>query len=141
MTLRMPLLLAGCLASSLALADACQVQTRPASSQVPGVEAQTCYEYPGMPAGSVDWSCSNESKDMLQSEKHKVASCKSGWFGRCTGALTQEALANPGSSGEEGSDPVNIPADAKVVTYHYQARDPAQAKIDCENGGGTWQTP
>ena len=63
-----PLLLAGCLASSLALADACQVQTRPASTQVPGVEAQTCYEYPGMPAGSVDWSCSNESKDMLQSE-------------------------------------------------------------------------
>ncbi|BCD88427.1 hypothetical protein PSm6_48340 [Pseudomonas solani] len=141
MTLRMPLLLAACLASPLALADACQVETHPVSRQVPGVETETCYEYSGMPAGAVDWSCSNESKDMLQSDKRKVANCKSGWFGRCTGALTQEALANPQSSGEEGSDPANIPADAKVVTYHYTAKDPAQAKIDCESGGGTWQAP
>lgn len=41
MTLRMPLLLAACLASPLALADACQVETHPVSRQVPGVETET----------------------------------------------------------------------------------------------------
>src|SRR5471032_2462456 len=51
--------------SNLAWAEACEVNTHAASPDIKVVDARTCYEYTGMPAGAINWSCSNESKDAL----------------------------------------------------------------------------
>lgn len=134
------LLLLGCLfASSGVLAEACHVHSQSSSAQVSTVATESCYEYRGMPGGAIDWSCSNESKEMIASEKRKVANCKAGYFGQCTAKLTQEALANHNSTSEnQGENTLAVPDDAKVVTYYYTATDRPQTKIDCENGGGKW---
>ncbi|MEB0040846.1 MULTISPECIES: hypothetical protein [unclassified Pseudomonas] len=130
----------GCLISSGVWAEACQVSIRPASQGLAVVNAQTCYEYTGMPAGSIDWSCSNQSKDALTSEKHKVDSCPTQAKATCSATLTQESLANERSTNKEpGKTSAHIPEGAQVVTYYYELQDPTQARIDCEHGGGTWK--
>lgn len=131
--------LGGLLLSPGVFAEACHVHSQSSSAQIATVETESCYEYSGMPDGAIDWSCSNESKEMVASEKRKVASCKAGYFGQCTGKLTQEALANQASTSENQDDGgLNVPDDAKVITYFYTATDRPQTKIDCENGGGKW---
>ncbi|WP_447592064.1 hypothetical protein [Aquipseudomonas campi] len=133
------MVLACLLASPGVFAEACHVHNQSSSAQVATVETESCYEYRGMPAGAIDWSCSNESKEMVASEKSKVATCKAGYFGQCTARLTPEALANHSASGESGSeDSLSVPDDAKVITYFYTATNRPQIKIDCENGGGKW---
>ena len=67
------LLLIACLSPTLVMAESCDVQTRSQSPSVPVVESHSCYEYDGMPVNAIDWSCSNESKEMLTSTKKKVA--------------------------------------------------------------------
>ena len=134
------LFLLGSLASGTALADACHMLTCSSSAEVPEVETESCYEFQGMPADAIGWSCSNESKDMLNSQKQQVERCKAGSRGRCVAALPQESLANPRSTGE--NRPIarpSVPNDAKVITHYYSVANLGQARSDCENGGGTWQ--
>ncbi|MNC77217.1 hypothetical protein D3C75_1291200 [compost metagenome] len=54
--------------------------------------------------------------------------------------MTPESLANPQStSKDKDSKALNIPANAQISTYYYNAENLAQAKIDCETGGGSWK--
>ncbi|MBH3447353.1 hypothetical protein I5S84_00670 [Pseudomonas putida] len=120
-----------------AVAEGCNVLTRSSSDAVTPVERHTCYSYSNLPAEAINWSCSNESKDMLNSEKSKVARCADGSVGSCIAPLTQEALANPKSV---GGDKPALPKDARVITYYYDTPSLGQARTDCERNNGIWQT-
>lgn len=134
------LLLIASLSPTLAFAQGCDVMTRSQSPSVPVVETHTCYEYEGMPVDAIDWSCSNESKEMLTTAKKKVAQCGDHYQATCLATLTQESLANPQStSKDKDSKSLNIPDNAQITTYYYGAENPQQAKIDCETGGGRWK--
>jgi hypothetical protein len=134
------LLLIACLCPALAFAEGCDVLTRSQSPSIPVVESHSCYEYEGMPVNSIDWSCSNESKDMLTSTKKKVEHCADHYKATCVATLTQESLANPHStSKDKNSQSLNIPNNAQVTTYYYGAEHIDQARIDCESGGGHWK--
>jgi hypothetical protein len=138
MKLKVVLVVAGCLLNSTAWAEACQVSTRAASPEIAVVQAQTCYQYKGVPAGSIDWSCSNKDKDASPTDKRKVDSCPADAKASCTATLTQEGLANERSTSKEaGKDAANIPAGAQVITLYYELLP--QAQIDCERGGGQWK--
>ncbi|UTL93681.1 hypothetical protein [Pseudomonas fluorescens] len=129
------------LASGEAFAEACDVLTRSSSEAVKPVEQRTCYSFSNMPAEAINWSCSNESKDMLSTEKHKVARCADGSVGSCIAPLTQETLANPKAAGQD--QPSSRPAlskDARVITYYYDTPSLGQARADCERNEGIWQT-
>ncbi|MCY1421838.1 hypothetical protein D9M71_375030 [compost metagenome] len=142
MKIHLLVMLLGCGGTSMAFAQACEVTTRAVSHDVPVITANSCYEFKGMPANAIDWSCSNQSKDALATEKVQVKSCKPGNFATCRATLTQESLANPlSTSKDRQTDPVNIPDAAEVVTYYYDVRNQSQARIDCEQGGGRWETP
>jgi hypothetical protein len=135
------LLLIASLSPALAMAQGCDVTTRSQSSAIPVIESHSCYEYEGMPVDAIDWSCSNESKEMLSSTKKTVAQCADHYQATCLATLTQEALANPQStSKDKNSKSLNIPDNAQITTYYYNAEHLGQAKIDCENGGGRWKT-
>lgn len=141
MCIRALLLLGACLASSHVLAEACDVVTRSSSEAVKPVEGHTCYSYSNMPAEAIDWSCGNESKEMLSTDKRKVAKCAEGSVGSCIAQLTQETLANPKSMGRD--EPATRPAigkDARVITYYYDTPSLGQARTDCERSNGIWQT-
>lgn len=134
------LILLASLGPGLAFAEGCDVLTRSQSPAVPVVESHSCYEYEGMPVNAIDWSCSNESKEMLTETKKKVAQCAERYQATCVAALTQESLANPQStSKDKTSDRPNVPDNAKVTTYYYGAEHISQAKIDCESAGGEWK--
>lgn len=123
-----------------AFAESCYVTTDSSATGPAGAQAQSCFEHKGMPAGSLDWSCSDRGEG-LGVTKAKRASCPTGYFGKCTAALTQEALGNEASSGRLATDdkmPSTVPESAQIITYHYQAADQGQARIDCEQGGGHW---
>jgi hypothetical protein len=128
------------IASSEALAAACQVSTRSLSEDIPAVVIQSCYVYEGMEEGAIDWSCSNENQGMLDHETKLVENCPSGYFGSCTSTLTQESLANPKAIGDiKTGTPMAIPDDAKIVSYFYQVDEKEQARKDCTTAGGNWQ--
>ncbi len=134
------LLMLGALASTQVLAEACDVVTRSSSEAVTPVEEHTCYTFSGMPAEAIAWSCSNESKEMLNSEKREVPSCAQGSVGRCMAPLTQESLANHSSGGRgEPSTRPAVPDEARVLTYYYSTANLGQARIDCESNAGVWQ--
>lgn len=135
------LLLIASLGPSLAAAQGCDVITRSQSPAVPVIESHTCYEYENMPVDAIDWSCSNESKEMLTSTKKKVARCSDHYQATCVGTITPESLANPQStSKDKNSKSLNIADNAQISTYYYNADNLAQAKIDCETGGGSWKS-
>lgn len=134
-------LLLGNLASATALAEACYVSSSTSSEAIAEVEQELCYEFVGMSDGAIDWSCSNENDQMLNTEQKKVVRCADDSLGRCEAALTQESLANYRSTGEnQRENRPAVPNDAKVITYYYSAGDLQQVRIDCERSGGTWQT-
>lgn len=134
-----PMALMLCFASSTALAAGCDVVTRSQSDQVPMVEQHTCYAYEGVPADAIDWSCSNENKDMLATQKTRVAECPGDFAASCKATLTQEALANPHATSKAPDHAgAMLPETARMVTYHYAAQDLKQAKVDCEKDGGQW---
>ncbi|MGY2187511.1 hypothetical protein [Pseudomonas sp. MAG733B] len=134
------LLLIASLSPALAIAEGCDVITRSQSPSVPVIESHSCYEYENMPVGAIDWSCSNESKEMLSSTKKKIAQCSDHYQATCLGTVTPESLANPQSTSKnKDSKALNIPANAQISTYYYNAENLAQAKIDCETGGGSWK--
>ncbi|BCX68704.1 hypothetical protein LAB08_R33460 [Pseudomonas izuensis] len=135
-----PLLLLVSLGPTLVFAEGCDVLTRSQSPSVPVVETHSCYEYEGMPVNAIDWSCSNESRDMLASTRKKVEKCADLYQATCTATLTQESLANPhATSKDKNSNALNIPDNAQVTTYYYGAEHMDQARIDCESGGGQWK--
>jgi len=141
MNSRFLLLVIVSLSPALVMAQGCDVMTRSQSPSVPVVESHTCYEYEGMPVDAIDWSCSNESKEMLTSTKKKVEQCGDHYQATCLATLTQESLANPQSiSKDKNSQSVNIPDNAQITTYYYGAEHLNQSKIDCETGGGSWKT-
>lgn len=121
-------------------AEACYVTEQLAVAGTPEVTNTTCFEHRNMPKGSLDWSCSTEEKSVAGVRKEKRARCPGGHFGTCTAKLTQEALANEDAGGNYGTapSPDTLPEDAQIVTYYYQVQDQAQARIDCESGGGQW---
>ncbi|MEZ1314950.1 hypothetical protein QIW53_02930 [Pseudomonas fluorescens] len=140
MNIRVLLLIAS-FSPTLAFAEGCDVLTRSQSPSVPVVESHSCYEYEGMPVNAIDWSCSNESKEMLTATKKKVAQCDDHYQATCVATLTQESLANPHStSKDKNARSPNIPDNAKVTTYYYDAEHLSQVKVDCESGGGHWKT-
>ncbi|MDF0732158.1 hypothetical protein P0Y43_15685 [Pseudomonas entomophila] len=141
MRIRTLLLLLACLHGSAALADACDVITRSSSDAITPVERHSCYSYGNMPAEAIAWSCSNESKDMLSTEKTRVPRCADGSVGSCIAPLTQESLANPKAAGRsEPSTRPALPKDARVITYYYDTPSLGQARNDCERSNGIWQT-
>lgn len=136
------LLIIASLASGTVLADACQVTTRSSSAAVPEVETRTCYTLTGMPDEAIDWSCSSQNKEMLNTQKQRVPRCPDKEIGQCSAPLTQESLANPkATSNDPAADRPEIPSDARVLTYYYDTRNQGQARIDCEKAGGTWRMP
>ncbi|HEN8800211.1 hypothetical protein HP546_30575 [Pseudomonas sp. CM25] len=136
----MTLMLAS-LASGEVLAEACDVVTRSSSEAVKPVAQHTCYTFGNMPPEAINWSCSNESKDMLSAQKQKVARCADGSVGSCIAPLTQEALANPEAAGnDQPSTRPGLPKDARVVTYYYDTPSLGQARTECERSNGIWQT-
>ncbi|WP_232924754.1 hypothetical protein [Pseudomonas cichorii] len=146
MTLRLcvtpAMTLAGCLLCEMALGQACDVVTRPASAQVPVVQPHICYEYKGMPEGAIDWSCSNEDKGSSPKEKRKVDSCPEGAVASCKATATTESLANERSTSKEpGDGTAQVPDGAQVVTWYYEIKEQAQARNDCEQSGGTFSYP
>lgn len=128
------------LASAEVLAQACDVRARSSSDAVKLVEQHTCYTYSKLPEEAINWSCSNESKDMVSTQKQKVARCAEGSVGSCIAPLTQEALANPKAGGGQPSTRPTLPKDARVVTYYYDTPSLGQARADCERNEGIWQT-
>jgi hypothetical protein len=139
MNTRLLLLLAS-LSPTWVMAQGCDVLIRSQSPSVPVVEAHTCYEYKDMPVDAIDWSCSNESKEMLTSTKKKVEQCTDHYRATCLATLTQESLANPKSiSKDKNSKSFNIPDNAQIITYYYDAENLNQSRTDCETGGGRWK--
>jgi hypothetical protein len=103
------------------------------------IESHSCYEYKGMPAETLDWSCSNENKGTLTTQKRKVERCAEGYVATCQARLTQEALANPRStSKDKHGGSANLPDNAKVTWYYYGIEQLQQAQEDCESTGGNW---
>ncbi|MCV4283495.1 hypothetical protein [Pseudomonas capsici] len=142
MTLRLCMALTGCLLCNMALGQACDVVTRPASAQVPVVQPHICYEYKGVPEGAIDWSCSNEDKGSAPREKRKVDTCPKGAVALCTATATTESLANERStSKEQGAGTAQLPDDAQVITWYYEIKEQAQARNDCEQSGGKFSYP
>ncbi|WP_349975360.1 hypothetical protein [Pseudomonas sp. WHRI 8519] len=141
MRLSLLMVVLGVLASTEVLAEACEVITRSSSEAVKPVEGRTCYSFSDMPAEAINWSCSNESKEMLSTEKRKVPRCADGSVGSCIAPLTQETLANPKSAGrDEASTSPALSKEARVMTYYYDTPSLGQARADCERNNGIWQT-
>ena len=142
MRLSLLMVMLGSLASAEVLAEACDVVTRSSSEAVKPVEGHTCYSFGNMPAEAINWSCSNESKEMLSTQKRRVQACQDNSVGRCTASLTQESLANPHATSKAPSrDSLAVPDGAQVVTYYYATAHLQQARKDCESAGGRWQAP
>ncbi|CAM3599171.1 hypothetical protein CCOS865_04157 [Pseudomonas reidholzensis] len=121
--------------------EACDVVMRSSSEAIKPVERHTCYSFSNMPAEAINWSCSNESKEMLNAQKRKVARCADGSVGSCIAPLTQESLANAKAAGaDEPSTRPALSKDARVVTYYYDTQALGQSRADCERNNGIWQT-
>jgi hypothetical protein len=133
------LLLIATLSPALVMAQGCDVLTRSQSASVPVIESHTCYEYSGMPDDAINWSCSNQSKEMLTSTKNQVEHCADDYRASCIGTLTAESLANPDAmSKDKSSKSLTIPDHARSTTYYYDAENLNQSRIDCGTRGGEW---
>lgn len=131
----------GTLSSGQVLAEGCDVVTRSSSEAVKPLQQHTCYSYSNTPAEAIAWSCSNESKQMLNTEKRRVERCPDGSVGSCIAPLTQETLANPDAAGrDEPATRPALPKDARIITYYYHTHSLGQARSDCERNNGVWQT-
>jgi hypothetical protein len=141
MTLLRSILLAiVALSSFSAAANSCYVTVETSAAVPPPVVTEKCFEYRGMEVEDIEWVCQND--EAVESSRREVRdSCPAGHFGICTAAMTPETLANERATGSQAKDtpmPTTVPEDARIVTYHYEASDQAQAKIDCESAGGEW---
>lgn len=123
-----------------AAANSCYVTAETSGAVPPPVVTEKCFEYQGIKDNSIDWVC--QDNEAIENSRREIRdSCPAGHFGICTATLTPETLANEratGTQADNGTLPTSVPDDARVITYHYQASDRAQAKIDCESAGGEW---
>lgn len=141
MTLLRSVLLAIVAASSLpAAANSCYVTAETSGAVPPPVVTEKCFEYQGMDDDAIDWVC-QDNEAVKNSRREIRDSCPSGHFGICTAAITPETLANERATGSQATDtpgPTTVPREARILTYHYESNDRAQARIDCESAGGEW---
>ncbi len=141
MTLLRSVLLAIVAASSLpAAANSCYVTAETSGAVPPPVVTEKCFEYQGMDDDAIDWVC-QDNEAVKNSRREIRDSCPSGHFGICTAAITPETLANERATGSQATDtpgPTTVPREARILTYHYESTDRAQARIDCESAGGEW---
>ncbi len=141
MTLLRSVLLAIVVASSLpAAANSCYVTAETSGAVPPPVVTEKCFEYQGMDDDAIDWVC-QDNEAVKNSRREIRDSCPSGHFGICTAAITPETLANERATGSQATDtpgPTTVPREARILTYHYESTDRAQARIDCESAGGEW---
>lgn len=122
------------------MAQGCDVITGSQSQAVAQIETHSCYEYQGVPDEAIRWSCSNEDKGALSTQKKLVQSCNKKAVATCKARLTQEALANPKSTSEDKDGAsANMPDDAQVTRYYYDVEQLQQAQRDCETTGGSWK--
>ncbi|MCO7518127.1 MULTISPECIES: hypothetical protein [unclassified Pseudomonas] len=129
------------LAGGQAQAAGCDVVTQSSSESVKPVQGHTCYSFGNMPAEAIAWSCSNQSKEMLNSRKRPVERCADGSVGSCIAPLTQETLANPDAAGrDEPATRPAVPKEARIITYYYDTPSLGQARSDCQRNDGIWQT-
>jgi len=134
------LLLIACASPAAAMAQGCDVFTQSQSSSVPAIESHSCYEYKGVPAETLDWSCSNESKGTLSTRKTRVERCAEGYVATCQAPLTQEALANPRATRQDqNGGSASLPDNALITWYYYDINQAKQAQQDCETTGGQWK--
>jgi hypothetical protein len=134
------LLLIACASPATVMAQGCDVSTRSQSPSVPAIETHSCYEYNGVPAETLAWSCSNESKGTLTTRKSQVERCAEGYVATCQAPLTQEALANPRATRQDQSGgSASLPDNAQVTWYYYGVDQLQQAQRDCETTGGQWK--
>jgi hypothetical protein len=130
------LIIIASLCPALAFAQGCDLVTRSQSASVSAIESHSCPEYQGMPVESMNGSCSNPGKEMPSSTS-SVGQCADDYRASCLAALSQEALANPRPiSKDKNSKSVNIPGNARIITYYHDTEHLAQSRIDCETGGG-----
>jgi len=135
-----PLFLLGAFSLSAA-AQSCYVRSE-ASGAVPSpVVTEHCFEFHNLDKDdAMDWLC--QDNGAVESSRREIrASCPAGYFGICTAPMTPETLANEraaGSQAANGTWPTTVDDDARIVTYHYQATNRAQARAECESAGGTW---
>ncbi|MCQ4318799.1 hypothetical protein [Stutzerimonas stutzeri] len=123
-----------------AAANSCYVSAETSGAVPSPVVTEQCFRYEGMQDNNIDWVCQN-NEAVENSRREILDRCPSGHFGVCTAALTPETLANERATGSQATDsrgPSTVPEQARIVTYHYEASDRAQAKIDCERAGGEW---
>ena len=141
MTLLRSVLLAIVAASSLpAAANSCYVTAETSGAVPPPVVTEKCFEYQGMDDDAIDWAC-QDNEAVKNSRREIRDSCPSGHFGICTAAITPETLANERATGSQATDtpgPTTVPREARILTYHYESTDRAQARVDCESAGGEW---
>ncbi|MBF6624663.1 MAG: hypothetical protein ITG05_14250 [Pseudomonas stutzeri] len=141
MTLLRSVLLAIVAASSLpAAANSCYVTAETSGAVPPPVVTEKCFEYQGMDDDAIDWVC-RDNEAVKNSRREIRDSCPSGHFGICTAAITPETLANERATGSQATDtpgPTTVPRESRILTYHYESTDRAQARIDCESAGGEW---
>ncbi len=136
-------ILAACLLyTGIAWGEACDVTTTSSSPQVPVVQGHTCYEFERMPPGTIDWSCSNEDRGSRPRQKRKVPACPEKPIASCSATLTQEALANEQSTSKEpGQATLDIPNDAKVITWYYDLPGAGSGPNRLRTGWGNIQLP
>lgn len=141
MNFRVLVLLFACNISSVQ-ADACDVITRSQSTEVPAVETHICYQYEGMPADAISWSCVNESKEKLTTTKIPIEHCPDDFVASCRATMTQKTLVNPDvTSGTpkrkvallpDNTQPEPLPALEKGG-----AEEPLDHALGCSRGGLT----
>lgn len=136
---RVALLLALGLCSLPAAARSCHVVTETSGELPPPVVTEKCFEYQGLDSDAIDWVCQNE-EGVKHSRRQLVERCPTGYFASCTATATPATLANERATGSQAEDVWSgtVSEQARIVTYLYQASDRAQARIDCESGGGQW---
>jgi len=137
---RSVLLASAALLSLPAAANSCYVSAETSGSVPPPVVTEKCFRYEGMEDNKIDWIC-RDNEAVKNSRREILESCPSGHFGTCVAALTPATLANERATGSQATNtpaPTTVPEQARIVTFYYKATDHAQAKIDCESGGGEW---
>ncbi len=138
--LRSVLLATAAVFSLPAAANSCYVSAQTSGAVPPPVVTEKCFRYEGLENSEIDWVCQN-NEAIKNSRREILQSCPSGHIGVCTAALTPATLANERATGSQANAtpvPTTVPEQARIVTYIYKASDHAQAKIDCESGGGEW---
>lgn len=129
-----------CFSSPWVWGEACDVVPQAPSGEIAQVQTHICYEYQGMPPGSINWSCSNEGQGVSPSTKTRIEHCPAGAKASCESPLGQESLTSERSASRDlDQKSPNIPDGAKLVIWYYESHQQAQAREDCERNDGVFR--